>query len=387
MSAPVDAPVAAGMSAGFTYEALPMRVVFGVGASERVDQELDALGYDRVLVLCTPEQTAVASSISDALGARSVGVHPGARMHVPVESADAAVDLARERGADACLAVGGGSTTGLGKAVALRHHLPVVAVPTTYAGSEMTPIWGLTEGGTKTTGRDSAVLPRAVVYDPLLTLGLPVDLSVTSGLNAVAHAVEGLWAPNASPITSLMAAEGVRALLAALPRVVAAPDDVDARSEALRGAWLCGAVLGATTMSLHHKLCHVLGGSWDLPHAAVHAAVLPHVLAFNAPAAPAAVAALTPALGLGSAGAGSVSGDAHGGSSAPDVAGALWDLARALGAPTSLADVGLPADAVDEVVSRVLAAPYANPRPVKADALAALLRAAVAGTRPVTAAP
>lgn len=361
----------------FTYEALPMRVVFGAGSSERVAQELDALGLGRVLVLCTPEQTEVAGVISDALGGRSVGVHPGATMHVPVESADAAVEIARERGADACLAVGGGSTTGLGKAVALRHHLPMVAVPTTYAGSEMTPIWGLTQGGTKTTGRDRAVLPRAVVYDPLLTLGLPVGLSVTSGLNAVAHAVEGLWAPDASPITSLMAAEGVRALVAALPGVVAAPHDVDARSQALRGAWLCGAVLGATTMSLHHKLCHVLGGTWDLPHAAVHAVVLPHVLAHNAPAAPAAVAALAPALGL-APGAGGA---------APDVAGALWDLASSLGAPTSLAEVGLPADAVDEVVSRVLAAPYANPRPVEAGPLADLLRAALAGNRPVTSAP
>ena len=364
------------MSTGFTYEALPMRVVFGAGASRRVAEELDALGYARVLVLCTPEQADLAASVADDLGARSVGVHDGATMHVPAESADAAVAVARERGADACLAVGGGSTTGLGKAVALRHHLPVVAVPTTYAGSEMTPIWGMTQDGAKTTGRDRAVLPRAVVYDPLLTLSLPVALSVTSGLNAVAHAVEGLWAPDASPMTSLMAAEGARSLLCALPRVVAAPDDVDARSDALRGAWLCGAVLGATTMSLHHKLCHVLGGTYDLPHAAVHAVVLPHVLAHNAPAAPEAVAALAPALGL----------PGPDGGRAPDVAGALWDLAASLGAPTSLAEVGLPTGAVDDVAAAVVAAPYANPRPVRAEAVAALLREALAGRRPVTAA-
>lgn len=365
MSAPTAAPAAGTRS--FTYEALPMRVVFGIGASARIDLELDALGYDRVLVLCTPEQVEIAETIEGHLGTRCVGVYPGARMHVPVASADDAVAVARTRGADACLAVGGGSTTGLGKAVALRHGLPIVAVPTTYAGSEMTSIWGLTEAGTKTTGRDRAVLPRTVVYDPELTVGLPVDLSVTSGLNAVAHAVEALWAPDGSPIVSLMAGEGVRLMASALPRIVAVPDDIDARSEALRGAWLCGAVLGATTMSLHHKLCHVLGGSYDLPHAETHAVVLPHVLAFNAPSAPAAATAVAEALGVpGSA----------------DVAGSLWELSRALGAPTSLAHLGLPAGAVDGVVRRVMANPYANPRAVDSTDLRALLLRALRGERP-----
>ena len=351
----------------FTYEALPMRVVFGVGSSARIGLELDALGYDQVLVLCTPEQVETAERIAAPLGVRCVGVHPGARMHVPVASADEAVAVARERGADACLAVGGGSTTGLGKAVALRHGLPVVAVPTTYAGSEMTPIWGLTEAGTKTTGRDRAVLPRTVVYDPELTLALPVELSVTSGLNAVAHAVEGLWAPDGSPVVSLMAGEGVRLLASALPRIVAAPDDIGARSDALQGAWLCGAVLGATTMSLHHKLCHVLGGSYDLPHSETHAVVLPHVLAFNAASAPAAAAAIAEALGA---------------ADSPDVAGVLWDRSRALGAPTSLAQLGLPPGAVEDVIGRVMTSPYANPRAVTPADLRALVWRAFRGGRP-----
>lgn len=355
-------------SASFIYEALPMRVVFGPGSVGRVTEELDHLGVERVLVLSTPEQVETARTIAATLGERSVGVHPGATMHVPISAADEAAALAARRGAQACLAVGGGSTTGLGKAVALRHGIPVVAVPTTYAGSEMTPIWGITENETKTTGRDRAVLPRAVVYDPELTLSLSVGLSVASGLNAVAHAVEGLWAPDRSPIVSLLAEEGIRSMVSALPRVVMDGGDLAARTDALRGAWLCGAVLGATTMSLHHQLCHILGGSHGLPHAETHAVVLPHVVAFNGPAAPDAVAAT--ARAVGSAGL------------ADDVAGALWDLGAALGAPTSLAALGLRADAVDDVVARVLAAPYRNPRPVEAAGLRALMMAALAGDRP-----
>ncbi len=314
----------------FVHDALPMRVVFGPGRLAELGEEVERLGLARVLVLGTPEQEATLQVAADGLGGRAAGVFPQARQHVPAAVAAVAADRARELGADGCVAVGGGSSIGLGKAVALRHGLPVVAVPTTYAGSEMTPIWGVTEDGVKRTGRDRAVLPRSVVYDPVLTRTLPVGLSVTSGLNAVAHAVEGLWAPDGTPITALMAEEGVRAMLAALPVIVGTPGDLDARSEALQGAWLCGAVLGATTMSLHHKLCHVLGGSFDLPHAETHAVVLPHVVAHNGPAAPAAVAALARALGV---------------AADPDtVTKALAARARDLGAPTSLAALGMPRD-------------------------------------------
>jgi maleylacetate reductase len=350
----------------FTYEALPMRVAFGPGRAASVAAELDHLRLRRALVLCTPGQQKTAQVVADGLGARCVRVHPGARMHVPVEAADAACTLAEELGADGCVAVGGGSTVGLGKAIALRHGLPVIAVPTTYAGSEMTPVWGITEGGIKRTGRDPAVLPRSVVYDPELSASLPVALSVTSGLNAVAHAAEGLYAPDVSPIVALMAEEGARAMVTALPRIADDPGDLDARSDALRGAWLCGAVLGATTMSLHHKLCHVLGGTFGLPHAEVHTVVLPHALAFTLPAAPTAAAALARALG-------------H-----DDVPGALWELAAALGAPTSLAALGMAPAGLPEVVRQVLASPYASPRPITAADVAALLERAQEGTRPTS---
>lgn len=349
----------------FTYQALPMRVVFGAGALASLPGEVEALGLTRVLVLCSPEQEETGRAVAAALGDRAAGVLPEARMHVPVEVAARARDVARELGADGCVAVGGGSAVGLGKAIALEHDMPVIAVPTTYAGSEMTPVWGLTEGGQKRTGRDVRVLPRSVVYDPELTLTLPAGLSATSGMNAIAHAVEGLYAPDATPIVSLMAEEGTRALAAALPRVIADGSDLGARGEAQYGAWLCGAVLAATTMSLHHKLCHTLGGTFDLPHAQTHTVVLPHALAYNQPAAPEAVAALSRALG-----------------GAPDPARQLWDLAGRLGAPRSLAELGMKETDVPRAAELAVANPYANPRPVTRDGVESLLRAAWAGEPP-----
>jgi maleylacetate reductase len=349
----------------FTYQALPMRVVFGAGSLAKLPDEVAALGLSRVLVLCSPEQEDTGRSVAAALGERAAGVLPEARMHVPIEVARRARDLAAQLGADGCVAVGGGSAIGLGKAIALEHDLPVIAVPTTYAGSEMTPVWGLTEGGQKRTGRDVRVLPTSVLYDPELTLTLPPALSASSGMNAIAHAVEGLYAPDATPIISLMAEEGTRALAAALPGVVADGADLDARGEAQYGAWLCGAVLAATTMSLHHKLCHTLGGTLDLPHAQTHTVVLPHALAYTQPAALDAVAALSRALG-----------------GTPDPARELWELAGRLGAPRSLAELGMQEADIPRIVDQAVGNPYANPRPVTRDGVESLLRAAWAGEAP-----
>jgi maleylacetate reductase len=349
----------------FTYTALPMRVRFGAGSLAALPDEVEALGLTRVLVLCSPEQEVTGKQVAAALGANAVGVLPEARMHVPVEVAHRARQVAAELGADGCVAVGGGSAVGLGKAIALEHGLPVIAVPTTYAGSEMTPVWGLTERGQKRTGRDVRVLPKSVVYDPELTVTLPAGLSATSGMNAIAHAVEGLYAPDATPIVSLMAEEGTRALVAALPRVVADGADLEARGEAQYGAWLCGAVLAATTMSLHHKLCHTLGGTLDLPHAPTHTVVLPHALAYNSPAAPDAVAALSRALG-----------------GVPDPARELWELAGRLGAPRSLRELGMDEGDIPRIAELAAADPYANPRPVTRDGIEALLWNAWTGAPP-----
>ena len=288
-------------------------------------------------------------------------------MHVPIETEAAARDAAVRLGADSCVAVGGGSTIGLAKAIALAHGLPIIAVPTTYAGSEMTPFWGLTEDGVKKTGRDPRVLPRVVIYDPTLTVGLPVAVSAASGMNAIAHCVEALYAENANPITSLMAEEGIRALARSLPRVVAAPADLDARGDALYGAWLAGTALGAVGMALHQKLCHTLGGSFNLPHAETHTIVLPHAAAYNRAAAAEAMARVAGALGAGDAPTG------------------LYDLGVGLGAKLALRDLGLTQADLDRAADIATGNPYYNPRPVTREAVRALLDDAFHGRRPAPA--
>jgi maleylacetate reductase len=347
----------------FTYEALPGRVVFRAGALQSLASEAARLGT-RALVLCTPEQRSLAQHAAELLGERAVGIFDQARMHVPVETVDAACEVAQSLRADVCVAVGGGSTTGLGKAIALRQSLPILAVPTTYAGSEMTPIWGLTEGGVKRTGRDLRVLPRTTLYDPLLTLTLPPGLSGTSGMNAMAHCVEGLYSETANPLVSLMAEEGIRALGRSLPLVVRDPGDVEARSDALYGAWLGGVTLGSVGMALHHKLCHTLGGTFNLPHAETHTIVLPHALAYNASAAPDAVRRIARALG------------------AENAVRALFDLIVTIGAPTALKQIGMPADGIERAVELATTHPYYNPAPIDAGALRRLLRNAYEGRPP-----
>jgi len=349
----------------FTYTQLPGRVVFGVGALDHLPREIELLGATRALVLSTPEQEAQAEDVAKRLGTRCAGVFPRAVMHVPIEVARAARDEAKRLGADCAVAIGGGSTTGLGKAIALESALPILAIPTTYAGSEMTPIYGLTEGGLKKTGRDRKVLPKTVIYDPALTLGLPVGLSVTSGFNAIAHAAEGLYAEDANPIMSLMAEDGIRALAHGLPAIVKNAKDLEARSECLYGAWLCGAVLGAVGMALHHKLCHVLGGTWNLPHAETHTVVLPHALAYNADAAPDAMRRIERALG------------------APHAAQGVYDLMKTLGAPLALKDIGMRETELDRAAELATTAPYFNPRPIDRQPIRALLDNAFSGRRPV----
>ncbi|WP_405884492.1 maleylacetate reductase [Streptomyces sp. NBC_01136] len=349
----------------FSYETQPARVVFRPGAAvSATPGEAARLGLRRVLVVCGRRGEDTARAVADALGEACAGLHAEAGQHVPVEVADRAVEAARAVGADGCVAVGGGSAIGLGKAIALRTGLPLIAVPSTYSGSEMTPVWGLTEHGAKRTGRDPVVQPRSVVYDPELTLGLPVPLTVTSGVNALAHAVEALYAPDTSPLVSLMAEEGARAMADALPLVAAAPDDLDARGRALYGAWLCGACLGATTMGLHHKLCHVLGGTFGLPHAETHTVVLPYALAYNAPAVPQAIATLSRVLGT------------------DDVPRALRELATGLGAPHSLAELGLKETDLAEAAERTAGQAYPNPREVTKDGVLGILTAAYEGGEP-----
>jgi len=348
----------------FVYTALPTRVVFGEGALDKLSEEIERLGAQRALVLSTPEQRGSAEDVARRLGTRAVGVYDKAVMHTPIESAEQARRVAAELRADCCVAIGGGSTTGLGKAIALTSALPIVAIPTTFAGSEMTPIQGITEGGVKKTVRDMRMLPKTVIYDPRLLLSLPPRIAGPSGINGIAHCVEALYAQEANPVTSLMAEEGVRALAHSLPRVVHEPQDLNARGEALYGAWLAGVSLGTVGMALHHKLCHTLGGTFNLPHAETHTIVLPHATHYNAQAAPEAMARIARAMGV------------------KDAAGGLYDLAKAVGAPLALRDIGMPADGLDRAAELAVTNPYWNPRPLERAAIRELLQAAWEGRRP-----
>lgn len=351
------------MISPFCYDVNPSRIVFGRGAVAQVAEEIARLGCKRALILATPFQKIDAERLAEQLGAAAAGIFAGAVMHTPVCVTKDAVGAFVNCDADCVVSFGGGSTIGLGKAIAWRNDVPQVVVATTYAGSEVTPILGETENGLKTTKRDPRILPETVIYDPELTIGLPIAMSVVSGLNAMAHAVEALYAQNRNPISSLQAVEGIRALKVALPRIVKAPTDIEARSSALYGSWLCGTVLGTVGMALHHKLCHTLGGSFDLPHAETHAVLLPHSAAYNANMA---VEELAPVAEL--------FGDSAG--------GGLYDFAVSIGAPLTLRDLGLTEADVEKAADLAVQKPYWNPRPIERNAIRILLQNAWAGIRP-----
>lgn len=348
----------------FEHETLPQRVVFATGeASQAVAREVDRLGATRVMVVAGGHAAGPADRISADLPVAHR--HDEVVPHVPVEVAERARAAAAEHRIDALLSVGGGSTTGLAKAVALTTGIPILAVATTYAGSEATDVWGMTEARRKTTGVDPRVLPRVVVYDAALTTSLPVELSVASGINALAHGVDALWAPRSNPINQATATEAIRALADGLRQVVTDPTGLPGRAQTLLGAYLAARAFASAGSALHHKLCHVLGGRHDLPHAQTHTIVLPHVLAFNQPNAPAAASRIASALG------------------APDALDGLTTLLDELGAPRALRDHGLAEDDIPGVVEELLPrVPASNPTPVDAQNLTALVRAAWAGTDP-----
>jgi maleylacetate reductase len=348
----------------FVHDNLPQRICFGSGeAAAHLATEIANLKAARVMVIASKREMDIADGITTDLPV--VLRHDDVVMHVPVEVAERAREAARKANADALVSIGGGSTTGLAKAVALTTGLPIVAVPTTYAGSEATAVWGLTEDNRKTTGTDPQVLPKVIVYDATLTLSLPVPMSVASGLNALAHCVDAMWAPKADPINAAFAAEGIRALARGLPKIVTDPFDVDGREHVLYAAYLSAAAFASAGSGLHHKICHVLGGAYNLPHAQTHAVVLPYVLAFNGPAAPDAERRIAHAFGTNRA----IDG--------------LQDLRRELDAPHALRDYGFTEDAIPAAAKAILpAVPPGNPRPVTVEDLQRLLLAAWSGTDP-----
>jgi|SRR5687768_9631983 alcohol dehydrogenase class IV len=346
----------------FTYIGLPMRVVFGAGSAGELAAEVERLGAKRVLLLCTPGRAGMARSLADRLPL--AGVFDQAVMHTPLELVEQARRQATAAKADCCVVVGGGSTIGFAKAIAITSGLPIVAVPTTYSGSEMTTIWGVSEGRAKKTGRDAKVLPKAVIYDPQLTLGLPPAVSAASGMNAMAHCVEALYAHDGNPIISLMAEEGIHALSAALPKINVNAEDLEARTDALYGAWLAGCTIGTTSVALHHKLCHVLGG-FGLPHAETHAIVLPHAVRYNNDAAPEAMGRIRKALG-----------------GVSEASAGLYDLQKRLGLPLRLSDIGMQEADLERAAHMAAEAPYPNPRKVEYEPVLKLLRDAYEGRRP-----
>ncbi|KAI5310186.1 hypothetical protein KEM55_000741 [Ascosphaera atra] len=345
----------------FEYNFRTPRVVFGSGAVKKLPDELSKLSLKKPLVLSTPGRAKNAELVKDILQGQIAGIYAKAQMHNPVEVTEDA--LKNLNGADCVVSAGGGSTVGLGKAISVRTMLPHICLPTTYSGSEMTPILGETVQGRKTTRTDPKILPTVVIYDVDFTLSLPARTSATSGMNAIAHAVEALYAKNANPLTNLIAAEGVKALAESLPVIVNDTQNKEARDKALYGAWLCGSCLSSVGMSIHHKLCHTFGGSFGLPHAETHTIVLPHALSYNAKYAPEAMKRLAEVLP-----------DSNG-----DAVNGLNVLMDKLKVEKGLKAFGLKESDVDKATDIALEKPYWNPRPMERDAIRELIRRCYAG--------
>ncbi len=348
----------------FEFSALPWQIIFGPGALQRLPAELDKRGFAHALVLSTPEQRHHAQAVADLIGPRSAGIFDQAVMHVPVATVAAAQSLAQSLNVDCTVSIGGGSTTGLGKALAIQADLPNIAIPTTYAGSEMTNVWGLTEDGRKSTGRDNKVVPTFAIYDPELTLDLPAFISGPSGINAMAQAVVNVTAANPNPIISALAVDGIRALAGSLPKVVGEPHDIEARTQALYGACLCGAALGAGITSMHHRLCHTLGGSFNTSHADTHAILLAYSVAYNSAAVPTGTQRVADALGV------------------QDAATGIFDLLHRVSEKTNLEHLGLVEADLDKAADIATETPCSNPAEVTRDRVRTLFERAFHGLPP-----
>ncbi|KAJ0108262.1 maleylacetate reductase [Diaporthe amygdali] len=328
----------------FTYNSSSIRVVFGSGSINKTPDELKRLGASRPLLLSTPEQEKHAKGLQEILAGHFevAEIFPRATMHTPVAVTMEALEFVKSRVADSLVSIGGGSTIGLGKALSIRTGLHHIAIPTTYAGSEVTPILGETEDGRKSTRSNPKILPGTVIYDVDLMTSLPISLSATSGINAIAHAIEALYSPDRNPIIDLVALEGIRALAASLPDVVKDPQDIKARSQALYGAWL---------------------SSFDLPHAETHTIVLPHALAFNTPEVYEAAQKLSVALP-----------DSNG-----DALEGLKNLLKRLPVPKGLKELGMRAEDIDKAADIAVNNPYQNPREIKREPIRELIRRAWEG--------
>ncbi|MFT4561891.1 MAG: maleylacetate reductase [Gammaproteobacteria bacterium] len=348
----------------FNFSVLPWQIIFGAGALQQLPAELERRGYRHALVLCTPEQRHHAEAVRELIEARCAGVFDQAVMHVPVETVTQAQNLAASVQADCTVSIGGGSTTGLGKALALKSALPNIAIPTTYAGSEMTNVWGMTEGGRKTTGRDNVVVPTFAIYDPELTLDLPASISGPSGINAMAQAVVNVTATQPNPIISALALDGIRALAVSLPQIIEQPQNLEARTQALYGACLSGAALGVGITGLHHRLCHTLGGSFKTSHADTHAILLAYSVAYNSTSVQDGTSKVAQAMGC------------------DDAARGIWELLQQVSAKTNLKHLGLSQSDLAVAADIAMETPCLNPREVTRDGVLDLLTDAFNGAPP-----
>jgi len=348
----------------FVHHSQPARVIFGPGTASRVADEVRRLGRSRVLLLAGEHVRSQAELVENALGALQVARFDGAVAHTPVAVTEKVLGYVTEQGVDVVVAVGGGSTTGLAKALAVRTGIDQVILPTTYAGSEVTPVLGETVDGVKTTRSSPEILPETVIYDVAFTTTMPIPMAVTSAINAMAHAVEALYSEHTNPLVDALALEAIAATARGLPALGADLADPEGRSDLLLAAWLAGTCLASAGMGLHHKLCHVLGGTFELPHAATHTVLLPHVLAYNAPSVPHVMVRIAQALGTDTAPAG------------------VYDLVAAAGGPSALEELGMAGSDLDEAARLATAEPYPNPREVTRGGVRRLLGEAFAGTRP-----
>jgi alcohol dehydrogenase class IV len=346
----------------FQYEGQPGTVWFGRGERRRIGEALERLEVRRVAILSGPRQAGLAEEIAGGLAAAAI--YGKAAMHTPVAVTQDCLGVVAAAEADGILSIGGGSAIGLGKAVAVRTGLPHLVIPTTFAGSEMSPILGETKDGIKTTRRSPAILPEMVIYDADLLASLPPAVAGPSAMNAMAHAVEALYAEAANPLISLLAEESIHAMGQALPNFLEDAGAMEAWEQGFYASWLAGICLGSVGMALHHKICHTLGGAFDLPHADLHCLILPYAAAYNREAAPRAMARVARALGVADAPAG------------------LYALMQQAATRRSLKAFGLTEADLDTAADLAVRNPYHNPRPVTRDGVRAMLQAAYEGGPP-----
>ena len=330
----------------FEYTPVPSKAVFGKNSTMKLREEVEALGGTRVMIACTKNMVARISHILDDMGDMVVSIYDKAEAHCPEHIALGAVKEFNDTNCDIVVVIGGGSTIGIGKAITLRTDAPLIVVATTPCGSESTPIHGMLIGNKKKTGRDRKVIARTSIYDPVLTTSMNAHLTGTIGMNSLAHCIEALYAQVKSPVSDIMAVEGIKALTQGLPESIKSPDNLDAREQVLYGGMLSGYCVTLAGIAIHHKLCHVLGGHHGIPHGESNSVVLPYAVAYNESAAPEAMKKIRNAMGTDSA------------------SGGIYDFATIIGVPKSLKELGMNESDLDlaakETVERT---PY-NPKAV-----------------------